>query len=699
MGLPPLREELALHEAARMGDGQPAWTLHDPVRNQFFRIDWLGFEVLSRWSLDDPALISAAIHAASTLRPTQIDVEAVIQFMVDNQLVRAVGGGSAAGFAERLHKTRHSPLVWLLHHYLFFRVPLLRPDRWLTRWQGVAAFFFSPLFLWLTGLALVVGLVEVWRNWEPFVATLVETFSFKGLLAYGVTLSAVKVLHELGHAFTAKRHGCRVPTMGLAFLVLWPVAYTDTNEAWKLPQRRQRLAIDAAGVSVELLVAVWATLAWPLLPDGVLKSAAFLLATTTWVATLLVNASPFMRFDGYYLLSDWLDLPNLHSRSFALARWQLREWLFDLGEAPPEVFAPRRRRGLILFAWATWLYRLLLFLGIAVLVYHFFIKAVGILLFVVEMLVFVLLPLIQELRAWKERWPAIRRSRRCSTLLLAAAVPGLLCLPLPSFVTVAGLLHAGQQFSVYAPGGARIDELPWTEGATVAAGAVLLKLHAPALELQLSQAHSRIAQLQWQVETAGFSIQQRSRSEVLQQELLSARSTLLQLQKQQQRHEPRAPFAGQLLRLDPDLRAGHWVARHEALAVLVGTAPWQVDCYLNEDEVRLIRAGSHARFHADGGAGPVVALRVLAVDRDATRAMNSGILTLAAGGSVAVREQQGELIPAQALYRVHLQVLQADARWQTQQWRGRVVFDGVWQAPALAYLRAAAAVVRREAGF
>jgi putative peptide zinc metalloprotease protein len=190
------------------------------------------------------------------------------------------------------------------------------------------------------------------------------------------------------------------------------MAYTDTNDTWRLTSRWQRLLVASAGILTELVIAAWATLAWAFLPDGALRSAAFVLATTSWVATLAINASPFMRFDGYFILSDFLELPNLHERSFALARWRLREWLFDLGEEKPEHFSRRRETGLILFAWAVWIYRLVVFLGIAVLVYHFFIKIVGIFLFMVEIIWFIALPIRHELQAWAKRWPQIRSRPR-----------------------------------------------------------------------------------------------------------------------------------------------------------------------------------------------------------------------------------------------------------------------------------------------
>ena len=275
-----------------------------------------------------------------------------------------------------------------------------------------AKWFASKTFGVLTIGAMVLGFTQVARRWDVFSASLVDNFNFEGLLAYAVALIVVKLLHELGHAFTAKYYGCRVPAMGVAFLVMWPVAYTDTNESWRLTDRFQRLRVASAGIATELIIAIWSTLAWGVLPEGSLQSTAFVLATTSWIATLAINASPFMRFDGYFILMDALDMPNLHGRSFDLARWKLREWLFGLNDEPPEYFSQTKQAALIAFAWAVWIYRLILFLGIAVLVYHFFIKLVGIFLFLVEIVWFVAKPLWSELVVWRQLWPRIQQQSK-----------------------------------------------------------------------------------------------------------------------------------------------------------------------------------------------------------------------------------------------------------------------------------------------
>lgn len=710
MPLPLLREELALYCGPHLADGQPSWTLHDPVRNQFFRIDWLTFEIISRWSMDEKSTIADSVNADTTLCPDAADVEAVIRFLMENQLVKPDGVDSSRQFADRLRKMRGTWQSWLLHHYLFFRIPLVCPDGWLERWQSWVAPFYSRGFVLMTLVALVVGLIEVYRDWARFSATLMDTFSWNGLLGYGVTLIGIKVLHELGHAFTAKRYGCRVPAMGVAFLVMFPVAYTDTNEVWKLAQRNQRLAVAGAGVMTELVIAAWATLAWGLLPEGIPKSIAFMLATTTWIATLAINSSPFMRFDGYFLLSDWLDMPNLHNRAFALARWDLRERLFNLGLPAPEFFSKQRTIGLILFAYATWIFRLVVFLGIAALVYSFFIKAVGVLLFIVEIGWFVVLPVWNEVKLWpvllakdgqpRGFWALLRHGPRVRrTFGLVCVLVLLFIVPWPTRQAASGSLKPVEIFPIYAPAGAQVVSLPWPEGSAVGEGALLLELTSPELQLRWRRIQTRLERLRWQVSSAGVNSEQRQNLQVLEQEEQTAQAELANVQAEMRLYAPTAPFAGILRDLQPDLKPGQWVGNRERLGVLVKTDRWQVETYLDEDAVNRIKQGNQAKFFTDGLEGPVLSLTVIAIDQDASRVLSNAQLAAQVGGSIMTREKHGQLVPERAVYRVTLRVETDVANLAQQSWRGHVVIRGSWEAPGLKFLRSALVLVWRELGF
>lgn len=700
-----LREDLALLPGPALADGQPSWTLHDPARNLFFRLDWPSFEMLSRWGHADAEAIARGVCADTPLQLEPADVGAMAEFLSRNQLTVPSGPDAPRQMAERRAGMHGTALHRLLHHYLFFRIPLLRPDAWLERWHAVAARFAAPLFLWLTLGAWLLGTAEVLRHWEVFTRTLVDTFDQQGLVAYALALFGVKLLHELGHAFTAKHHGCRVPSMGIAFLVLWPVAYTDTNDAWRLTNPRHRLQVAAAGISVELVVAAWATLAWAMLPDGALRASAFVLATTSWVATLAINASPFMRMDGYFILCDWLDFPNLHERSFALARWDLRERLFALGEAPPEHLRDGARRGLIAFAWATWVYRLVLFVGIALMVYHLFFKLLGVLLFAVEMAWFVLRPLRTEWRAWRERAPTIRRSRRARRL--GAWLIGLLLLtllPWPGRVQVSALLRPADIWPLHTPTAARLESLPWHNGDRVEAGAVLVRLEQPELRLREQALLARIDRLRRQAGASGFDADARAQWQVSDEALTTAETEHAGLLTELQQHAPTAPWAGTLHDLGPDLQPGQWLQKHERLGVLVRDgSPWLVETWVPEEVVQRVSVGDRALFVTDAAGGPIVHLRVQRVDRDASRVLPRPELAAHLGGHVLVREQAHLLVPERAVYRVQLAPepdtgASMDAL-QRHSWRGHLTVQAGWEAPVSRYLRQAYAVLVRETGF
>jgi putative peptide zinc metalloprotease protein len=675
MLLPPLREELKLHAAPGAANGSPSWTLQDPARNRFFRIDWPTFLILSHWNLRQPALIAAAASTEAPIDMSEADVEAVRHFLDHAELLQTAMPTDTQRLLKTLEGERRTPATWLLHHYLFFRVPLLRPDAWLSALLPYLRFVFTRSFAAVTLFALAAGLLGVLRQWDVFSATLLDTLSWSGAAAYAVALIGVKVLHELGHAVAAKRRGCRVPTMGIAFLVMWPVAYTDVNEAWKLASRRDRLAVGAAGIATELVLAAWASLAWTLLPDGPARNAAFLLATTTWVTTLLINASPFLRFDGYFLLSDAWDMPNLHQRAFALARWHLREMLFRLGEPPPESFAPRRRAALVLFAWATWAYRAVVFFGIALLVYHVFFKALGLLLFAVEIAWFILLPIQREIREWRKRLDRIgaggRWRRGAALLALTAAI---LFVPWDTQVAAVAILKPAQTYAAYAPAAAQLQTRPVATGSLVQAGTPLFVLDSPDLTHRREVAQARLAGIEARIAAANVDDALRAQLPVLVQE---RRTLLLQQQalaEEAARLAPAAPFTGRMADVPPNLQPGDWIGRQTRLATLFDPSRWQAEAWLDERDIDRIRSGQRARFYPDTPGLPVLDLTVEHIDRDAVHAISEPMLASVHGGSLLVRTQGEQLIPERASYRVRLAASTAPTGTSVQ--RGQVVIDG-----------------------
>ena len=701
MALPALRQELDLLPGPTLPDGQPSWSLHDPVRNTFFRVDWPTLEILQRWDMNDPAAIAHDVNAHTTLDIAPEDVQQVVEFLVNNQLVQTSGINPPEKLARRLADMQGTPLKWLLHHYLFFRIPLVKPDAWLQGWLPVARRFASPTFLVFTLLFFAFGLSQVMRSWDVFKASLVDTFSLEGLASYALALIVVKVVHELGHAFTSKHYGCRVPSMGVAFLVMWPMAYTDTNETWRLTNHKDRLRVASAGIATELVVAAWATAAWALLPEGGLKSAAFFLATTSWMATLAINASPFMRFDGYFMLMDAVDMPNLHGRSFALARWKLREWLFGLDDPAPEHFKPTTQRILIAFAWTTWLYRLMLFIGIAVLVYVFFFKLLGIVLFVVEIAWFIWFPIRSELKEWLRLWPRIKSSATTRKTYWAVGLMLLLAIvPWPGRIHVTALWIPQQTITLAAPAAAYVSQLPHTHGAYVAQGQPLLQLHMPELARRENTLQARLERERWQTGASSFNDEMRKRWMVNQDTVATTEAELMEVASEQANFAPVAPFDGTLMLADPDLHTGQWVEKRETLATFVANATeWRLETLLYDEDAARIEPGDVAYFVPDFYPSRVLKMTVGLVDQDASRTLQRKELASHLGGHITTREMRQQLVPERPAYRVSL-ISETDIE-QAYPYvlRGRLVIHGRWTSQLGHYSKQVLSVLIRELSF
>lgn len=643
--LPPLREDLRLCEAADSREGEPAWMIHDTVLNRFYRIGWLEFECLLRWG-QTPRQISEQVARNSALKPDVEQVLALRGFLEHHHLLRP-GAEQLAKLQAASEARTWSSWRWWLHHYLFFRVPLLRPQTGLQRLAAALGWLFHPLTgILVVGLTLL-GIIMVIQQWDSFTHAVVESFSTEGLLSFALALVVAKTLHELGHALVASRLGLRVGHMGVAFLVLWPMLYTDTGESWKLKHARQRLAIASAGIVTELSLAGLATLGWALCDDGALRNALLYLATTSWVLSLALNASPFMRFDGYFILSDLLDFPNLHERASALARTALRRNLLGLNDPWPEPFPVGQRRLLVAFAFATWLYRLVLFLGIAVAVYLFFFKLLGIVLFMVELAWFIALPVKRELSHWWQQRARIPgRRKQLIYVCLGLAVLGL-ALPWHSQVDAVGVARAEHQWRVYTPYPARLQSLH--PAGQIKAGVVLAVLDEPDLDsrLRISEASARSYQARLSgllADPAGLAedAATQQRLNVQNEEARAARSEIARLNLQ-------APFAGVWLDLDPDWRPGQWLNRQQALGILIDPGHWQIDAYVAQDQVHHLAVGNTVRFYPEGQA---TALRgkVLAIGSTRAGQLAHRMLSSHFGGPVPTTSEP--LVPSNALFQV-----------------------------------------------
>ena len=701
--LPALRDELRLLPASPAADGSPAWTIHDPVVNRFFRIGWLDFELLLRWSGATAEEVVERVGAETLLRAEEQDVAGLVQFLMHNSLLKADGPQAVERLRERAKASKRTPIEWLIHNYLFFRVPLIRPQRVLVTLLSHLGWIYTRTTATVVVGLTLLGVFLAARQWETFTSTFVDQLSWSGLVGYTVALACAKALHEMGHALTATRYGVRVAHMGVAFLVMFPMLYTDTSESWKLRQARQRLAIASAGLVTELALAGLATLGWSLAPDGAIRSALFFLATISWLLTLAINASPFMRFDGYFITQDLLDFPNLHERAGAMARAWMRRTLLGWNAPDPEQLPGRRNALLVAFALGTWLYRLTVFLGIAVLVYHYFFKLLGTLLMALELVWFIARPIANEVRVWFARRGEITVDRRRWGWGVLAVLFGVVLIPWQGTVQGSGWVHAQRQQVLYSPLPGQIVALP--KAGTATSGQSLFVLHSPdiglASERAQGQADARAREL---IGLAGLPNGEERRAQVQsQQDQFEAEARMYR--DESARLSIAAPFAGVVTDIDPQLAPGVWVQPRQPLATVIDPAHWIVEAFLAEGDIGRVRAGQSARIHTGAQGLGFLRGRVVEVDTSRTTVLPDRMLDAQAGGPILTlaptpserRNETSTQAPRESLYRVKIELDERPA--QDQAALGRVVIDADTQALLPAAFERAASVFVRESGF
>ena len=652
-----IREELQLLKGAPTIVGKPTWMIFDPVQHRYFEIDFEIFETLSLWNrFENSQELIAAAQKEQGRDLTLARVQDVVRFVEQNNLaVEPIEGGWRV-YANRYENKKVSAFAWLIHNYLFIKVPLVRPSRFLKAIYPYVAFLFTRTMLWMMITLGLAGLYLVSRQWDNFISTFSDFLSFEGAVTYAIALVFVKLLHELGHALMAVRFGCRVPTMGVAFLVMFPVLYTDVTDAWKLRSRRQRLLIGGAGLLVELSLASIATFMWAFLPDGGLKSITFVIATISWIMSVVVNLNPLMRFDGYYLLSDGLGLANLQSRSFAVGRWRMREILFNLGAKPPEPLPAKTLRTMTIYAWAIWVYRFFLFLGIALLVYAFFFKALGVLLFTIEIIWFIARPFWSEVKEWPAMSKQIfRRMRVYISMGLFAGLAALIVLPVSGRIDVPVLVEPASYERIFPPGAAQLVEMNAQIGNEVKQGDVLFRFKSILLDQTQKLSRIKIQLIKARLARVAVDAQDRSQFLPLQQELSLLKENLAGLQREQGQLIVRAPISGRITEANRHLHVGRWVRATDRLATITNGTGFVAKGYILERDLWRVKQGDTGKFVPDDYLVAKSPVQVKEISLASSPRLELKALASVFGGKIASQKADGgEIIPLGATYRITL---------------------------------------------
>lgn len=700
MIVPYLRQDLEIFRGNSREDGLPAWLLYDAVRNKYFSLGLTAFKLIKNWKGGEDIKNFEKKINSSGIATSEEEIKSFINFLHQNNLIIQPTGQNIAYLMQQKNSMKKSWLMYAIHSYLFFKIPLFKPDDWLSKTLKYVKHFASKKFRNLVYLFGFIGLFLVFQQLETFKSTFLYFFSFQGLMLYFLTLVFVKCLHELGHAYIAKHYGCRVSAIGIAFLVFFPFLYTDTTDAWRLRNHKERLLINFGGILTELHLAIIATFLWAVLPDGGFKSVAFFIATTSWISSLTINVSPFMRFDGYYVFSDWLKAENLQPRSFALARWKIRESLFGLNHPPPEEINPSRRWTFIVYAWATWVYRFFLFLGIALLVYHFAFKILGIILFVIEIHWFILLPIIREIKNWYKLKSEIKFNKQTTrTLIILLSLFMILFLPWKSSLKIPAVYVSEQYSKVYAPYPSKIKKILVNKDDAVEKGQELIELYSPDLDREIFSISRKIQLTKTKINRLSKSAGNMDQFLTLQQSLIALQTEMTGLSRIKNKLIIKAPIKGKIKDFY-DLSEGMWVSNFDQLLEIVHYGTGKVRGFIKEEQIERFLKKNPAVFIPNDGIHDKVYLVSKSLDLSAITNLPYISLSSAHDGPVAVRNFTGgkfQYRPETAHYIAEFDLAKkSEIQFELP---GYVHIKGSRYSPFANLTKGVIAIIVRESGF
>lgn len=663
--LPVLRPDVEFRPGPDEPDGSPTYVLHDPLRGTFDKLSWPQAEVVRR--LRQPQTLVQLLRQLdthTTLKVTPEDVGRLCADVVRRRLTMdscVAGASSAAPNARQAQRPdatggRGAGLATWLRRLAFLRIPLVHPAALLEGTVGTVRHLGRPSALVAYACIALTGLVLLAQRFDEYLTTFPYFFNWAGAVAFALTIAAVRIVHELSHAYVATALGCRVRTLGVTLIFLFPVPYADVTDSWRLASRRKRLLISLAGVLAELVLAGAALCVWAASPAGLLRSVCFLVSSTTLLSTLLLNLNPAMRYDGYYVLSDLLGIDNLQARSFGVTRWLLRRHLLGLNVPSPEPQWPARRLALVAaYALLAWAYRLFMYTAIALMLYHRVTKVLGAVLFCVAIGAFLVQPVVAEVGAWFRLRSLLKR--RARALLPAAALAGLLLwlgLPLPRRCAVPAITVAQASQAIYAPGDGVLQELAIDLDSPVQRGQTLFVLASQELACEAALARLDVQRIELERALIRGDEQQRAWLPAKREELERAQARLSTVAAAMTRSRFVAAVDGRVAQWDASLRSGTAIGAKHVLGLIASDARPNVVCYAPDQRAADLNVGDRVWFCSDAGSPPQAGT-VTFTDAARVRYLEHRALSSVGGGDIAVRpDGRDRLEVLDSFYRVEV---------------------------------------------
>ncbi|MGB2985628.1 MAG: HlyD family efflux transporter periplasmic adaptor subunit [Phycisphaerae bacterium] len=655
--LPVLRPDIEFHLGPDDSDGAPTYVIQDPLQGTYDRATWVQAQILKllRVPLTFDQLVQQ-LAANTTIRVAAEDVRRLCADASSKGLTVDSCVADVGPWEARRGRPKRALVETLLRKSIYVRIPLFKPDAFLERTVHLARHLAGPTALSLYLAVSLMGVILLAQRFDAYLSTFPHFFNAHGAVCFMLALITLKAIHELSHAYVAKAMGNRVPTMGVALILLFPVAYTDVTDSWRMHSRRKRLIIGLAGVFAELVIAGLALFVWAISPPGLGRSICFVVSSATLLSTMLVNLNPAMRFDGYYVLSDLLAIDNLQSRSFASTRWALRRYMLGMKVEAPEAVLPTWRLAIMVaYSIFAWFYRLFLFCGIALILYHRLTKVIGGVLFVMTICLLIVKPVLGEV-------VKVMKMRRLSGWNLRMIVVTIACAlallwvtaPLPRWYALPATTTPGDSQVIYAPNSGVIRELSIGLGNRVRKGQTLFVIGSEELESQSRLADLEVQRIRIELAVVKNNEKQRALLPQKTEELARAIAKRESIRTAIDSNRIVAELDGTVVEWDVSVRNGTPVGAEQVLGRILDHRRPEVVCYVRHDLAPDIATKDRVYFSSKARPGRLWGT-VTNVDPVRATYLAHRSLSSVSGGDIAVTpDSQNRLKIVDSYYEVEV---------------------------------------------
>lgn len=570
--------------------------------------------------------------------PTQDEIVKLLSDLHRADALQTHGPLDLAELHQRRRAHRRMRIKQYIGNPLSLRIPLMDPDRWLERWRP----WLAPLFGWggaLLWLAVVgMGVVLAVMHWSALTSgTLDQVFSAQNLLLMWMIFPVVKIVHELAHAVVTKAGGGEVHELGVMLLVLMPIPYVDASAASAFRSKQWRMLAGFAGIGVELFIAALALLAWVHLEPGLPRAVAYNVLLLTGASALIFNGNPLLRYDGYYILSDAIEIPNLAQRANDYYGHLFKRHVLGRKDAEPPHVVRGERGWFLFYGVASLAYRLWITLAIVFLVasQFFFIGIVLALWCLWTMVAQPLMKTLLKLRTLlghgtdgrSRAWAGV-----AAFVLLLVAVLG--WLPLPSTTRAEGVVWAPERTQVRAAVDGFVTRVVARPGSAVRQGQVLIECQDPELLARQRRVRAELAELQARADAARVS--SRVEAAILEQQIAQMGVAADLIDRRLAGLTLRAPLDGVFVLPAADDLPGRYLQRGDLVADVLDAATTVRVVVPQAAKDRVRAAATRVEVRSAARVGEVLPARIAREVPAATDELPSLTLSLQGGGQIGL---------------------------------------------------------------